>query len=112
MKRTAKGSMDEVAALLRETACPACGLEDLEFVLRCDLGFGACLWTARCTTFGMLFEMVSADEALPEEFSGPRESGACPGCGGTAFEPRIVCRLATRQCVYLLECVNCRPTFR
>lgn len=95
-----------LAALARKTPCPSCGQRRLEFLLRCDLAFGACLYTAHCRACNDSFEIAASaippDAAVLEDAVEP-----CPGCGGRQRRAALHCTLETHACAYTLECVTC-----
>ena len=95
------------AALTRETACPACDERRLEFLLRCDLEFGACLHTAHCRACDESFEIVTGGPAPPA--AGVYEDAVepCPTCGGHRRRATLHCSLETHACVYTLDCPVC-----
>lgn len=98
---------DELSTLARTTACPACDHKDLEFVLRCDLSYGACLHTARCGACGLSFEILTAD-ANSDVSALLAEVGPCPDCGRADRVASLHCSLSTQSCVYKVECPDCR----
>ncbi|MCI0587058.1 MAG: hypothetical protein L0323_09490 [Planctomycetes bacterium] len=101
-----KSFQERVARLLPHVPCPACGALNLQFTLRCDLGLGACLWTARCDNCLTLYEIVlSEGPSFAEALAG--RAPDCSSCGRTRLRPRLTCTLETRTCVYALECDSC-----
>ena len=78
--------------LARETPCPGCGAQRLEFLLRCDLDYGACLYTAHCRACEKTFEIVAGGARRPSEeiLSEAVEPGA--QCGSTKRVMHIALR--------------------
>ncbi|MGH7162608.1 MAG: hypothetical protein ACREID_03915 [Planctomycetota bacterium] len=101
--------MDRVTlltSLTRQTACPDCGAKRLEFLLRCDLEYGGCLYTAHCRACGMNFEIAAGSgEPAAEDLRGV--AAPCPQCGETDRTATLHCELETRACVYTLACARC-----
>jgi hypothetical protein len=96
----------DIATLASKTPCPGCGSLKLDFALRCDLNFGACLYSANCASCGATFEIVTA-EAAPDEAALTRTVLPCAKCGGTLRTASLHCEIASRSCVYTLECATC-----
>jgi transcription elongation factor Elf1 len=97
-----------LAALTRNTPCPSCGQRRLEFLLRCDLQFGACLCTAHCRACNDSFEIAAG--AVPPDADVLQDAvDPCPGCGGRRRRAALHCSLDTHACAYTLECVACAP---
>ncbi len=101
--------MDKISdftTLARKTPCPECGRMKLDFALRCDLSFGACLYSANCAACGGVFEIVTADEA-PDDATLAARVAPCAKCGGTIRTASLHCEISSRSCVYTLECADC-----
>ena len=99
-------TIGDFASLARRTPCPSCRSLTLDFALRCDLAFGACLYSASCTTCGELFEILTAQQGSDlTEISGA--AAPCETCGGTARTATLHCELTSRSCAYTLECSEC-----
>ncbi len=101
--------MDQVTlltSLTRATPCPECRETRLEFLYRCDLQYGACLYTAHCRACEMSFEIVTgADPATLEGI--PDVVEPCPHCGTRQRKIRLHCELESRRCVVVLACAFC-----
>jgi len=96
----------DLTALTRRTPCPACGQRRLEFLLRCDLDLGACLYTAHCRACDVSLEIVTAG-AEPTRGELKAAVEPCPTCGGTDRTPALHCEISTHACVYTLACTAC-----
>lgn len=92
--------------LTRKTPCPSCGRRRLQFLLRCDLLFGARLLTAHCRACNHAFEMatgtVPPDPAALQDAVEP-----CRRCGGRLRRAALHCTLDPRARAYTLECMSC-----
>ena len=95
-----------LTSLTRQTPCPECGRKRLEFLLRCDLEYGACLTTAHCRECDMSFEIV-ATPGNPDPAALKGAVDPCPRCDGRERRASLHCELETRACVYTLECATC-----
>ncbi len=93
--------------LARETPCPGCGAQRLEFLLRCDLDYGACLYTAHCRACEKTFEIVAGGARRPSEEILSEAVEPCAQCGSTERVMHMHCELETRSCVLTLECPAC-----
>ncbi|MFQ5597475.1 MAG: hypothetical protein ACE5GK_05435 [Nitrospiria bacterium] len=96
----------EMQRMLNKVRCPLCSNAEFDVQLRCDLGLGACLVTARCQSCNTLYELSS--EKSPLESRGKQiESRKCPACHTSAFSPAFRCELPTRQCCTVARCKAC-----
>ena len=95
-----------LSALASSSACPHCAHDQLEFVLRCDLGYGPCLYTARCASCNSSFEIVLSEaELAPDDL---RDAiGPCPECGNADRTATLHCSERTHACVYHVSCALC-----
>jgi hypothetical protein len=110
---TANSLFAQLGTLAANTTCPACNRKHLEFVLRCDLDHGACIYTARCSSeaCGLSFEIVLSD--TPQEVRAIAEKiGPCRLCGSRDRTARLHCSDATMSCAYRLDCSFCLDTAR
>jgi hypothetical protein len=98
--------ISDLSTLATKTPCPGCGSLKLEFALRCDLSYGACLYSASCAACGAFFEVVTADSA-PDDDALARSVAPCGKCGGTMRTASLHCEISSRSCVYTLECAAC-----
>jgi len=96
----------DLTMLASKTPCPDCGRLKLDFSLRCDLSYGACLYSASCPACGAAFEIVTAD-AAPDDATLADRVAPCEKCGGTMRTASLHCEISTRSCVYTLECASC-----
>jgi transcription elongation factor Elf1 len=96
----------DITTLTRKTPCPDCGDKRLEFLLRCDLNYGACLYTAHCPGCDTSFEIVTGD-AEPDLAALGAAVVPCPVCGKTERIATLHCELSSKSCVYTLECATC-----
>ena len=96
----------DLTTLARKTPCPECGDLNLDFSLRCDLSYGACLYSAKCSSCGAILEIVTA-EATPEDSTLIGSVAPCKKCGGTTRKASLHCEISSRSCVYKLECATC-----
>jgi hypothetical protein len=96
----------DLTTLARKTPCPECGSLKLDFALRCDLSYGACLYSASCASCGAFFEIVTADTA-PDDAALASTVAPCVKCGGTMRTASLHCEISSRSCVYTLECATC-----
>ena len=98
-----------MATLTRTTACPACGANRLEFLLRCDLGSdGSCLYTAHCRDCEDTFEIVTTRPNRDRDLHRLRRAvRPCPVCGCVERDVAMSCDVTTHQCVLVLQCTVC-----
>lgn len=96
----------DFAQLAAGTPCPDCGVNALEFVLRCDLEYHACLYTAHCRSCGMSFEIVTGT-GEPDPLQLAAAVDPCEKCGSRERLASLHCEVATRTCVYTLRCPDC-----
>ncbi len=97
----------DLTMLTRKTPCPGCGERRLEFLLRCDLEYGACLYTAHCRGCNVSLELVAGGDAAPAREQLQDAVEPCPTCGGTQRTSALHCELTTHACVYTLACTTC-----
>ena len=101
----------DLAMLTAGTPCPECGLNTLEFTLRCDLEYHGCIYTAHCRSCRLDLEIVASDgEPDPSHLSEAIEP--CEECGGREWRASLHCEVATRTCIYRLECAGCHRDSR
>jgi transcription elongation factor Elf1 len=96
----------DLTTLARKTPCPECGNPNLDFTLRCDLSYGACLYSANCTSCGASLEIVTGESA-PDGKVLTDSVAPCPKCGDTSRIATLHCEISSRSCVYTLECATC-----
>ena len=79
-----------IQAMLNKVSCPMCNSATLDVVLRCDLGYGECLATAKCRTCATTYKVTTADQVQEEGWLNRNR---------TKLEFR--CDLASRECCYV-----------
>ncbi len=96
----------DLSAAASRAVCPYCEHHGLEFTLRCDLGYGPCLFTARCDQCSASLEIVVSESELdPAALSS--SVGPCSGCGDARRVATLSCSEKTQACVYHVECRAC-----
>ena len=101
-----RNRFSELSGAASRTRCPYCEHRGLEFILRCDLGFGPCLFTARCGQCNTSLEVVVSESELdPVEVA--ESAGCCPECGDPRRVASLECSEMTHACVYQVECRAC-----
>jgi hypothetical protein len=101
-----RNRIGDLTTLARRTPCPNCGTSKLDFTLRCDLSYGACLYSASCESCGAHFEIITAESA-PDVAELTDTVAPCGTCGGTMRTASLHCEISSRSCVYRLECSTC-----
>jgi DNA-directed RNA polymerase subunit RPC12/RpoP len=95
--------MDELSrlqALAVNTLCPDCGEKRLDFKLRCEVGFGECLYTADCGGCGTTLQITRPEGATDEE-------RRCARCGAARLHQTLVCESASQTCHEVYQCTDC-----
>lgn len=95
----------------RHMACPECGSAgSLKTAIRCELAHGECLYTVRCQTCGLVFELRTAMQSprlfQPELYAWLSRL-VCPACKGARSELVFRCDVPSRPCFYLVRCAHC-----
>lgn len=102
----ARNRSTDLSAAASRAACPYCTHRGLDFTLRCDLGYGPCLFTARCGQCDASLEIVVSESELdPAGLSST--VGPCPECGDARRIATLSCSERTQACVYHVECRTC-----
>ncbi len=97
---------DSISAAASRAHCPVCNHDGLEFVLRCDLGQGPCLFAARCDRCAVDFEIVvSATELSPTALI--QAVGPCDKCGQRRQIATLSCSERSLACMYHVRCPSC-----
>lgn len=103
-------TFSEIEALISKVICPVCYHTDLEAVLRCDLGWSACLPTLHCNHCGYSFDREgyqTAVAAFERRITEGRVDLRCPSCGQADPLVEFRCDLNSHLCSYVVRCRGC-----
>lgn len=107
-------TLTEVQRRLQRVGCPQCFNTRLDLVLRCDLGQGECIYTAKCLHCGNVFEVNTKSKTVEElepELQDKMKTSGCPQCGGHELQVNFRCDLASQDCFHVLTCQTCGHVF-
>jgi transcription elongation factor Elf1 len=106
--------LTEVQLKLQKVGCPLCFNTRLELVLRCDLGQGECIYTAKCLHCGKAFEVNTKSKTIEElepTLKDKKKKRGCPKCESHDLQVDFRCDLASHDCFHVLTCETCGHVF-